>query len=88
MYLISKRLSAFGLRIGKKHSSEIALLYVTSAAKTAMDKKQGTVLLFVDFSSAFDTINHNILIRRLRLRYGFVGKALDWLISYLKERTQ
>ena len=71
----------------KNHSTETALLYVTSAVKTAMNKKQGTILLFVDFSSAFDTINHNILIRRLRLRYGFVGKALDW-ISYLKERTQ
>ena len=53
-----------------------------------MDKKQGTILLLVDFSSAFDTINHNILIRRLRLRYGFVGKALDWVISYLKERKE
>ena len=72
----------------KNHSTETALLYVTSAVKTAMDKKQGTILLLVDFSSAFDTINHNILIRRLRLRYGFVGKALDWLTFYLKERTQ
>ena len=53
-----------------------------------MDKKQGTILLLVGFSSAFDTINHNILIRRLRLRYGFVGKTLSWMISYLKERTQ
>ena len=50
--------------------------------------KQGTVLPLVDFSSAFDTINHNILIRRLRLRCGFVGKALDLVISYLEERTQ
>ena len=75
----------------KNHSTETALLYVTSAVKTAMDKKQGIILLLVDFSSAFDTINHNILIRRLRLRYGFVGfvgKALDWLTYYLKERTQ
>ena len=56
--------------------------------QTAMNKQQGTILLLVDFSSAFDTINHNILITRLRLRYGFVGKTLDWVISYLKERTQ
>ena len=72
----------------KKHSTETELLYVISAVKTAMDKKQGAILLLVDFSSAFDTIDHNILIRRLRLRYGFVGKTLDWVISYLKERTQ
>ena len=72
----------------KNHSTETALLNVTSAVKTAMDNKQGTILLLVDFSSAFGTINHNILIRRLRLRYGIVGKSLDWLTSYLKERTQ
>ena len=72
----------------KNHSTETALPYVTSAVKTAVVKKQGTMLLLVDFSNAFDTINHNILIRRLRLRYGVFVKALDWVISYLKERTQ
>ena len=52
-------------------------------------QKQGTILLLVDFSSASDTINHNIFIRRLRLCYGFVGKALDWVMkSYLKKKTQ
>ena len=60
----------------KNHSEETTLLYFTSAVKTAMDKKQGTVLL-----PAFDTINHNILIRQLRLRYGFVGKGLGDIIS-------
>ena len=72
----------------QNHSTETALLYVTSAVKTAMYNKQGTILLLVDVSFAFDTINYNILVRRLRLRYGFVGKALDWVIYYLKERTQ
>ena len=72
----------------KNHSTETALLYVASAVKTAMEKKHGTILLLLDFSSAFDAINHTILIRRLPLRYGFVGKALDWVIYCLKERTQ
>ena len=72
----------------KKHSTDTALLYVTSAIKTVMDNKQGTTLVFVDFGAAFDTINHDILIRRIRLRYGFVGKAQDWIASYLQERTQ
>ena len=55
----------------KKYSSETALLYVTSAIKTAVDNKQETTLVLVDFSAAFDTMNHGILIRRLRLRCGF-----------------
>ena len=37
-----------------------------------MDNKQETTLVLVDFSAAFDTINHDILIRRLCLSYGFV----------------
>ena len=70
----------------KNHSIETALLYVTSAVKTAMDKKQGTILLLVDFSSAFDTINHNILIRRLRLRYGLICWQSFGLVDILSER--
>ena len=53
-----------------------------------MDNKQGTTLVLVDFSSAFDKINPDILIRRLCLCHGFVGKALDWIISNLQERMQ
>ena len=71
----------------QKHSTETALLYVTSATKTAVDNEQGTTLVRVDFS-AFDTIDTDVLIRRLRLRYDFVGKALDWMTSYLQEPTQ
>ena len=53
-----------------------------------MDNGQGRISVLVDFSAACNTINHDILIRRLRLRYGFVGKPLDLMISYLQERTQ
>ena len=56
--------------------------------KVAMDNRQGTALVLIDFSAAFDTINHKIMIQRLRLRYGIVGKALGWLQSYLQNRTQ
>ena len=54
----------------------------------AMDNRQGTALVLVNFSGAFDTVNHNIMIQQLQLRYGFVGKALAWLQSYLEGRTQ
>ena len=70
------------------HSTETALLLVVNQIKMAFDNRKGTVLVFIDFSSAFDTIDHAILLRRLRLRYGLEGKALDLIASYLQGRTQ
>ena len=53
-----------------------------------MDNRQGTALVRIDFSAAFDTVNHNIMNQRLQLPNGFVGKALAWLQSSLEGRTQ
>ena len=46
--------------------------------KLAFDKRMGTALIMIDLSAAFDTINHDILLRRLRDRYGIMGDALKW----------
>ena len=54
----------------------------------AFDNRRGTVLVFIDFSSVFDTVDHAILLRRLRLRYGLECKALDLIASYFQGRTQ
>ena len=54
--------------------------------KMAFDKRMGTAL--IDLSAAFDTIHHDILLRRLRDRYGINGDALKWLKSYLTTRLQ
>ena len=42
----------------------------------------------LDLSAAFDTINHNILITRLRSTFGCSGMVHEWFISYLSCRTQ
>ena len=47
-----------------------------------------SALILLDLSSAFDTINHNILLSRLRTRFHIDGLALKWIESYLKGRTQ
>ena len=49
------------------HSTETALLFVVNQIKMAFDNRKGTALVFIDFSSAFDTIDHAMLLRRLRL---------------------
>ena len=46
------------------------------------------VLLMLDLSAAFDTIDHGILLSRLDSLYGISGDALDWFKSYLSSRVQ
>ena len=41
----------------------------------------------LDFSSAFDTIDHSILVHRLHTDFGFTDAVLQWFSSYLTDRT-
>lgn len=72
----------------KHHSTETALLRVVNDIHQAIDNKREAVLVLLDLSAAFDTIDHAILLDRLRDRYGFSGTVLRWIESYLKYRPQ
>ena len=70
------------------HSTETALVSVLDSLFTTIDNKKITVLIGLDISAAFDTISHEILLLRMRRRFGVSGTALDWIKSYLSERHQ
>ena len=70
------------------HSIETALLRVFNDLLLTIDKGQGDLLVLLYLSAAFDTVDHDILIRRPENRFGLTGTALDWVRSYLSGRTQ
>lgn len=54
----------------------------------AADNNDSVVLLLLDLSAAFDTVDHSILLSRLALRFGVDGQVIAWIESYLKDREQ
>jgi hypothetical protein len=72
----------------KKHSTETALLKILDDIYRIVDRKNAAVLIGLDLSAAFDTIDHGILIQRLEKTFGLAGTALEWVRSYLSLRTQ
>ena len=72
----------------RHHSTETALLRVISDILDGMEKGRITLLGLLDLSAAFDTVNHSILLNRLAVTFGIDGVALEWIRSFLTDRTQ
>ena len=51
-----------------------------------MEHKEITVMVALDLSAAFDTVDHEVLISVMEKRYGIIGHALEWIKSYLADR--
>ena len=70
------------------HSTETAILKIYNDLLLAADRGECTLLVLLDLSAAFDTVNHDILITRLENRFGINNLAIAWIKSYLHHRTQ
>ena len=72
----------------KFHSTETALLEIQNDILKSLDMGNNTILVLLDLSAAFDTIDHGILLRRLEQHFHISGKPLAWMKSYLTDRHQ
>ena len=75
----------FGFR--KYHSTYMALILLMDKIAKSLNKGEFVVGVFLDFSKAFDTVNHSILLEKMEY-YGIRGVALKWFESYLNCRSQ
>ena len=70
------------------HSTETAFIRVHNDIAMAIDQHNSVILVLLDLSAAFDTVDHGILLSRLSNRFGITGTVLEWFRSYLSDRTQ
>ena len=75
----------FGFR--SKHSTNHSLLSLTEMIREALDSGNFACGIFVDLQKAFDTVDHQILLKKLE-HYGITGRANDWFNSYLSNCQQ
>ena len=75
----------YGFR--QNHSTEHAITHMIELIKKKLDSKRFVGAIFLDLEKAFDTVNHEILLKKL-YHYGIRGIALKWFESYLSNRQQ
>ena len=87
-HLISNNLlykQQFGFQ--KNHSTEHAILHLVNELTKSFKQQKYTLGVFIDLSKAFDTVNHAVLLEKLKC-YGISGIYWKWFQSYLKNRLQ
>lgn len=65
-----------------EHSTQTCLVWFLDMVRKAIDAKQVTLSVFIDFSKVFDRVDHAILLRKLR-ELKFSDSTFEWILSYL-----
>ena len=71
----------------RNHSCETAMIKIVNDINHIVENKNMVALILLDLSAAFDTVDHDVLIRKLKNDFGIKHKVIKWIISYLKNRS-
>ena len=74
--------------VGIPYSTDTALLRVVNDILSYMNKQHVPILVLLDLSAAFDTVDHAILLRQVKTSFGITDTALAWFSLYLSGRSQ
>ena len=66
----------------KFHSTETAVVKVQNDILISIDQREETLLVLLDLSTAFDTVDHKIMLEVLELEFGVSENMLQWIKSY------
>ena len=72
----------------QNHNTETMMLGLTDEVLRGFDENQATIVIFLDLSAAFDTIDPDKLLQIMEEELGITGIALQWFRSFLVGRTQ
>ena len=82
----TKLLDPFRSAYRPHHSTETALVRIHGDIMQALDRRKGVILVLLDLTAAFDTVDHAILLQQMK-SIGICESALAWVTSYLSDRT-
>ena len=86
-FKVNKLFSNFQHAYREGHSTGTALTQITDDCLRHIDNKNVVAAVLLDFSAAFDVIDHTLLLNKLKC-YNFTHKAIEWFKSYLSSRKQ
>ena len=86
-FLLNNIISPCQFGFQKNVSTLDAIVHFTEFIYSALNDKKSCINILIDYSRAFDTVNHRILLAKLE-RYGIQGSCLSLIASYLKDRSQ
>ena len=72
----------------RNRSCNFNLLLFTESIARSLHEKIGTDIIYFDFAKAFDTVSHDLILKRLKTQYNIDGTLLKFFTEYLRSRKQ